>query len=88
MEESSRWVLGPEENGSERLMRTFAKLGFKVDSRWRYPVPPALFAVPFSDGRVEILVEFETPEGVVASGPSAALDRLRAEYDCLPPVDH
>jgi hypothetical protein len=50
-----RWILGPEDSGSDRLIKALAACGFRVNERWRYPPQPDPFTVPFSDGIVEII---------------------------------
>jgi hypothetical protein len=82
--ESIRWVVGQERDGSDRLFKALATLGFKVSSTWRYPAYPTPFDVPFTNGRSEIFAEFETAEGVVVSGPAATIHELREIYDRPP----
>ena len=76
-----RWTLGPEVDGSTRLFRALARLGFRATEDWSYPRLSAPFNVTLTDGDVEVLAEFETPEGVVVSGPEEAVLRIRSEYD-------
>jgi len=82
--ESIRWVVGQERDGSDRLFKALAALGFKASSNWQYPPYPAKFDVAFTNGRSEIIAEFETTEGVVVSGPATTIQELREIYDRPP----
>jgi hypothetical protein len=75
------WNVGPEVDGSDRLIKAFAACGFRVHEQWQYPPYPQPFTVPFSDGTVEITVKFEATEGVLVTGPAKAVQRVQAQYE-------
>ena len=66
-----------------QLIDALAATGFKVHERWSYPPYPEPFTVPFWDGAVEVVIEFENPDGLVVTGPQDTVRRLQQEFERL-----
>ena len=81
---TDRWVLGPDPDTTVFLQLSWALRQFdvKVSPDWN-TADLANFPMDFPDGR--LLIQTETPQGIVVSGPAMLVARLKAAYESLRP---